>query len=212
VVEESETRVVEAAAEAVSEVDSAQQIESARSGLERRLNDGREIKKDLKVSQLRRGDQLFKTEDLIVVIRRTGAGRNAYWLKGQLDLEQQAIRRIQSGKYEVMRRVQGEDPVEPEAVPEPEETVAVAANQEEALDERSEMEALYNQGNPVESGISVAGLRAGDVLYVGETTKMVVRRERVSLKRYWLEGELELSRSELEKVGNNKYRVKRVIR
>ena len=108
-------------------------------GLERRLNNGREIKRTLKVSQLRRGDQLFITGEYIAMVRRSKAGRFTYWLNGQLDLEQSAIHRIQNGKYEVLQRVVGQDGGLVEApAPALAESV-VAVDLDEAMDERSEM-------------------------------------------------------------------------
>jgi hypothetical protein len=95
---------------------------------------------------------------------------------------------------------------------EAEEAEDAVADVDSYPDERTEMEARYNGGDPVERSVSVGRLRLDDILYVGDDLILVVRRERVGLKRYWLEGDLDLDREELEKQGNSRYRVRRVIR
>jgi len=179
-----------------------------RRSLERRLNDGRSIDKTLSAQQLRRGDRLFRTGDWIAVVRASRVGRNFYWLEGDVDLAgDDAIRELSGGKYEVLRRPRviaatqdDEGPDEPQAIVEAD------------LDERTEMEARYNGGDPVESVLPISRLRRDDVLYVGESLVMVLRRDRVSLKRYWLDGEIDLAREEIEQQGSSKYRVRRPIR
>lgn len=187
---------------------------AARASLSERLNNGQEIYKTLSVSQLRRGDQLFVTDGIIAVVRRSRVGRNAYWLDGNLNLDREEIRRERAGKYEVLRRVDEEDAVSEQADPATEERVEVAADDSASDDEseRTEMEARYNEGRPIESSVSVAGLLPDDRLYVGDNLIVVIRRDKISLKRFWLEGEIDLSADELERVGNRRYRVQRVIR
>ena len=188
---------------------------AARASLSERLNNGQEIYKTLSVSQLRRGDQLFVTDGIIAVVRRSRVGRNAYWLDGNLNLDREEIRRERAGKYEVLRRVDEEDDVVSEqADTATEERVEIAADDSASDDEseRTEMEARYNEGRPIESTVSVAGLLPDDRLYVGDSLIVVIRRDKISLKRYWLDGEIDLSADELERVGNRRYRVQRVIR
>jgi hypothetical protein len=74
------------------------------------------------------------------------------------------------------------------------------------------MEVRYNLGRPIESTVSPAGLLVNDVLYRGDTLTVVVRRDKISLKRYWLTGELDFAREELEQAGANKFRVRRAVR
>ena len=191
-------------------------IAAARESLESRLNRGREIDKELRPDQLRPGDQLFRTDGVVAVVRRSSLRNNAYWLEGDLDLEREEIRLIQPGKYELTRLldldddgVASVDDDEPEVeAPAQVETVALNDN----LEERTRMEALYNGGRPIEQAVSSNRLVKDDMLYVGDGLIVVVRRTRVRLERFWLEGEIDLGRDELIQQGNRKFRVKRDIR
>ncbi len=188
--------------------ESAGDMETARASLEERINNGRPINKGLSIAQLRRGDQLFKTGPAIAVVRGSRVGRNAYWLEGDIDLEDEKISKVRAGKYEVQGRLSVVEEDSDEESGSSDESVV----EESFPDERSEMEARYNDGRPIESTVSVEGLRVNDMIYVGDNLRVVIRRDKVSLKRYWLDGDLDMSREELEQRGNRKYRVARVIR
>ena len=184
----------------------------ARASLEQRLNAGRPISKSLSMAQLRRGDQVFTTGDAVAVVRSTRVGRNVYWLDGSFDADDEDVKLIRAGKYEITGRVDRPTseapadelvPASPAAV----EVAEVAADTSDA--ERSEMEARYNEGRPIESTITPQELTTDDILYVGDELIVVVRRDRVSLKRYWLSGEIDLTADELEQRGSRKYRVRR---
>ncbi|MEM9304177.1 MAG: hypothetical protein AAGE01_18830, partial [Pseudomonadota bacterium] len=152
-----------------------------------------------------------------------------FWLDGEIALDDPGLRRESAGKYNVVDDLTDlstpETAAAPtEAVPAPESDASPAARRptgkeamatieaEAVAEERAEMEARYNLGRPIESTVSPAGLLTNDVLYRGGELTVVVRRDRVGLKRYWLVGELDFAREELEQTGSRKYRVRRVIR
>lgn len=196
-----------------TEDDTGFTTEQARDSLERRLNSGRTINNSLRPDQLRPGDQLFRTGGVIAVVRRSQLRNSAYWLDGEVDLERDEIRFLQPGKYEVRRLLDDEEDTEVAVVTEeaPEELVETAQFTDN-LEERTRMEQLYNGGNPIEQSVSTNRLLKDDMLYVGDSLIVVVRRTRVRLERYWLEGEIDLSMEELSKQGNRKYRVSRDVR
>ncbi|GJM08190.1 MAG: hypothetical protein DHS20C11_04660 [Lysobacteraceae bacterium] len=216
VVEQDTEVVASQPADTVSdeiEDDTGFTTDQARDSLERRLNSGRTINNSLRPDQLRPGDQLFRTGGVIAVVRRSQLRNSAYWLDGEVDLERDEIRFLQPGKYEVRRLLDDEEDTEVAVVTEeaPEELVETAQFTDN-LEERTRMEQLYNGGNPIEQSVSTNRLLKDDMLYVGDSLIVVVRRTRVRLERYWLEGEIDLSMEELSKQGNRKYRVSRDVR
>jgi hypothetical protein len=184
-----------------------------RASLERRLTSGDSIEKTLTVDQLRRDDQLFKTGDLVVVVRSSRIGRNLYWLEGEFELEDNPdVRKIQPGKYLMKRRPRAAKAESDETVADAGPVPGVDIESDQVVDVRTEMEARYNGGRPVDNSLSISNLRVDDILYVGDGLIMILRRDHTHLRRYWLDEELDLSREELEMQGSNKYRVRKQIR
>jgi len=192
---------------------------AARTSLERRLNNGRSIDRDIAVDEIRQGDVLFVTDGVMALVRRGGARQRVYWVNGSVDLESDALNREQAGKYSVLStlNIAGEDAegatVTEVIADEPEEViveveVAVPANQTE----RARMEALYNDGKIIDEGLSIAGLLPDDTLYVGNGEIMVFRQGRLRARKFWLEEPIDLELEELYNIGTRKYLVKRLIR
>ncbi|MEM9532911.1 MAG: hypothetical protein AAGA23_18465 [Pseudomonadota bacterium] len=177
--------------------------ETPQESLQRRLNRGREITRSLTAAELKPRDLLFVTDGVVAVVRPAGTRNRAYWLTDEIDLARPELSRERAGRYRVDRRLElaagdAESPAE--------KTAAVDE------DEKSRMERLYNNGRAVNRSLSIAALRPDDVLYVGNGMILVARRVQVNLKRYWLDGDLDLTLPELEKTGSRKYRVIRQIR
>lgn len=189
---------------------------AARASLERRLNNGRSIDRDIAVDEIRQGDVLFVTDGVIALVRRGGARQRVYWVDGAVDLESDALNLEQAGKYTVLSTLNiADEQAEQAAIndaqaqtPEAPQAVAPPANQSE----RARMEALYNDGKTIDEGLSIAGLLPDDTLYVGEGEIMVFRQGRLRAQKFWLEEPIDLELEELVNVGTRKYRVQRVIR
>lgn len=73
--------------------------------LEQTYNNGRNIRDLLSPTQLVAGDVLYASGDAVVIARREGRNLSRYWLDGQLDLRQSAIRADGEGKYRVVGNV-----------------------------------------------------------------------------------------------------------
>lgn len=72
---------------------------------------------------------------------------------------------------------------------------------------RTSLEKLYNDGKRIKEVVTPDRLVTGDVIYLGNGAAVVVRRDRPTLLRFWLEGSLDLGQSALEAEGRNKVRV-----
>lgn len=90
----------------------------------------------------------------------------------------------------------------------------VAQPQPEAVDPdaiRAGFEQSLNGGRSADGTLTVAKLQSGDTLHVNGPVKAVTRREGRRLALYWLEGDLDLRRSELKVLAPNQYQVVSLI-
>ena len=72
---------------------------------------------------------------------------------------------------------------------------------------RQRMEQSLNNGREAEGPLSPGGLQSGDFIFVDGPVRAVVRRESLRPRMFWLEGELDLRRTELKELGPNRYQV-----
>lgn len=79
-------------------------------------------------------------------------------------------------------------------------------------DARSRLEKALNDGRAAAGSLAVAKLQSGDTLYVDGDQVAVVRREAGKPVMYWLEGALDLRRTELKETAPNRYQVLGEIR
>ena len=77
---------------------------------------------------------------------------------------------------------------------------------------QKKLEQSLNSGREAEGPVSVAGLQAGDFIFVDGPVRAVVRRESLRPRMFWLEGELDLRRTELKELGANRYQVIEPVR
>lgn len=75
---------------------------AVRAQLEKLYNDGRSIGETLAKSGLRNGDTIYTGEGAAVVVRRDGTFRLRYWLEGQIDLGQAALKALGGNAYQVV--------------------------------------------------------------------------------------------------------------
>ena len=69
------------------------------------------------------------------------------------------------------------------------------------------MEESLNNGRAAEGPLSVSGLQPGDFIFVDGPVRAVVRRESLRPRMFWLDGDLDLRRTELKELGANRYQV-----
>lgn len=81
------------------------EVAAERERFERLYNEGRTIGSSLEPGQLERGDLVFTGAHHSVVVRR-GISTRAYWLKGELRLDQSGIEHAERNKYLVVGNVQ----------------------------------------------------------------------------------------------------------
>lgn len=77
---------------------------------------------------------------------------------------------------------------------------------------RGRFEQSLNKGRAAQGTLAVAALQSGDAIYVDEPVRAIVRREGIRPTLYWLDGDLDLRRTELKVVAPNRYQVMTVIR
>ncbi|HEX7111363.1 MAG TPA: hypothetical protein VF216_02885 [Mizugakiibacter sp.] len=75
---------------------------AARAQLEKLYNEGRSIGQTLAKSGLRNGDTIYTGDGAAVVVRRDGTFRLRYWLEGQIDLGQAALKALGGNAYQVV--------------------------------------------------------------------------------------------------------------
>ncbi len=106
-------------------------------------------------------------------------------------------------------------PVEPVApaiapiavAPTPAPTAAASAPVDQTASIRKQLEKSLNDGSPADGTLQVAQLDIGDQIYVDDSVRAVVRRKGAR-QLYWLEGELNLLRTELAPLSKSSYEVK----
>jgi hypothetical protein len=74
------------------------------------------------------------------------------------------------------------------------------------------LEQSLNGGRSAEGVLPVAALESGDAIYVDGPVRAVVRREGLRPTLYWLDGDLDLRRSELKPLASDRYQVVSTIR
>lgn len=73
-------------------------------------------------------------------------------------------------------------------------------------------EESLNGGRAAEGPLSVSNLQNGDTIFVDGAVRAVVRRESLRPRMFWLDGDLDLRRTELKDLGGNRYQVIEPIR
>ncbi len=74
------------------------------------------------------------------------------------------------------------------------------------------LEQSLKGGRAADGTLSVANLQAGDTLYVDGPVRAATRRENGRISLYWVDGDLDLRRSELRVVAPDRYQVVTAIR
>jgi hypothetical protein len=74
------------------------------------------------------------------------------------------------------------------------------------------LEQSLNAGRSAQGQLAVASLQPNDTIYVDGPVRAVVRREALKPVLYWLDGDLDLRRTELKEVATDRYQVVSAIR
>lgn len=101
-------------------------------------------------------------------------------------------------------------PVAAPAAASTEPVAAPKAGDEDAI--RSRFEQSLNGGRSAYGSLEVAKLESGDTIHVDGPVRAVTRREGRRLALYWLEGDLDLRRTELRPLASGRYQVIGAIR
>jgi len=96
--------------------------------------------------------------------------------------------------------------------PAPAATAAPAAAAADVAKIQKRLEESLNSGRAAEGPVSVSGLQSGDTIFVDGPVRAVVRRESLRPRMFWLDGDLDLRRTELKDLGGNRYQVLEPVR
>lgn len=77
---------------------------------------------------------------------------------------------------------------------------------------RERLEKAINEGHSARGDLTVGRLQSGDTIYVDGDVRAVIRREGNRPTMYWLDGDLDLRRTELKVLAPNRYQVLSEIR
>jgi len=100
----------------------------------------------------------------------------------------------------------------PAAKPAPAATATAAPAAADVAKIQKRLEESLNSGRAAEGPVSVSGLQSGDTIFVDGPVRAVVRRESLRPRMFWLDGDLDLRRTELKDLGGNRYQVLEPVR
>ncbi len=100
--EETKVEVVET--NSSSDDDTA--IAKLRANIEEKLNNGKEIKNEILIKNLRSNDLLYIIGDLVLVTRKNKAtsGLKKYWLTEEIDVENESLEKEANNRYKLLRK------------------------------------------------------------------------------------------------------------
>ena len=193
-----------AAEKAAAEKAAADALAAKRANMEKNLNEGKPAAGTLQVTQLLKDDVVYVDDSVRGVVRRIGGHPQFSWLEGDLNLERIELMPNGAGRYNVVADIH--DTANPTL-----RTHAgghlVANVPAPGSAERNSLQGQYAEGRDVTETLHPADLKAGDAIYTGQGAALVVRRAGTGLLRFWLEGDLNLGQSGLQKQGGNAYKV-----
>ncbi|MGV6851561.1 MAG: hypothetical protein ACWA5R_05185 [bacterium] len=72
---------------------------------EKKFNKGREITRSLSFNELKRNDVIYYDSEYSVVVRRISNRIHAFWLKGEIDLNNKGLFKLGSNRYRVQNQI-----------------------------------------------------------------------------------------------------------
>lgn len=192
-------------AKAKAEKDAADKLAAQKKAMLQNLNGGREADGTITAGQLQKDDQLFVDGQFRGVVRRGGARSQFFWLDGDLNLDRVELFPLGDNHFKVNDPIRENAPVvlRTKSVS---GRIATAVPSADSAD-RKALQQQYAEGKTVTETIKPADLRSGDLVYLGKTSALVSRLVGPTYLRFWLEGDLDLGQSGLQKQSANAYRV-----
>ncbi len=169
-----------------------------RQRFEQNLHGGKPAKGELDQTLLQKGDIIYIDGDVRAVVRRDSLGTTLFWLTGELNLLRAELKPLAENRYEVVYKITGSSNVSLRGTA-GEAQIFTAAVPADGNAERADMEKSYAEGRPVGRTLRIDQLTQGDMVYLGKTSAMIVRRDGGQLARYWLEGPLNTNQVGLQK-------------
>jgi hypothetical protein len=193
------------AAKAAAAKAEGDRIAAIKQGMEKNLNEGRPADGTMAVAQLEKDDVVFVNGEVRSVVRRAGAHTQLYWLEGELNLDRIELLPTGDNRYKVR------EPIRNVANPtsRAHEAVQHFAANVPAPDsvERKSLQQQYADGKDVVGTLHPSDLRQGDTVYTGKGAALVTRRAGLGLLKYWLDGDLNLGQTGINKQAGDAYRV-----
>ena len=182
---------------------------AARQRLEQSLNEGRPAGGDLDALQLRKSDVVYIEGDVRAVVRRDRLKTQLYWLTGELNVKRAELKPVGENRYEVVDDIKSNSNISLRNDVTGGSQIFTGKVPGEGDAEREEMQKSYGEGRPITRSARADQLRQGDIVYLGKSAAIIVRRDGTTLVRYWLEGALNLNQRgvQKEKESASKYRV-----
>jgi hypothetical protein len=165
---------------------------------EQNLHGGKPAKGELDQTLLQKGDIIYIDGDVRAVVRRDSLGTTLFWLTGELNLLRAELKPLAENRYEVVYKITSSSNVSLRGTA-GEAQIFTAAVPADGDAERADMEKSYAEGRPVGRSLRIDQLTQGDMIYLGKTSAMIVRRDGGQLARYWLEGALNTNQVGLQK-------------
>ena len=193
------------AAKAAAVKAEADRIAAIKQGMEKNLNEGRAADGTMAVAQLEKDDSIFVNGDIRAVVRRAGAHTQMYWLTGELNLERTELLPNGDNRYKVTEPIRNVANPTLRVKEANQHLIANVPPPESA--ERKSLQQQYAEGKEVTGTLHPGDLRQGDTVYTGKGAALVARRSGLDLLRYWLDGELNLGQTGINKQSGNAYRI-----
>ncbi|MEO8671759.1 MAG: hypothetical protein ABI411_10630 [Tahibacter sp.] len=180
---------------------------AARKRLEQSLNEGKPAEGEIASAQLEKGDLIYVDGTVRGVVHRERLRSRLFWLSDDLNLQRAELKSLSGNRYEVVDQISasGDVSLRGEAVGGPK--MFAAKVPDDGAAERAEMEKAYSEGRSIVRNLRPDQLKNGDLLYIGKTAAVIVRRDGTNLVRYWLDGTMDINQHGLQKDGASKYRV-----
>ncbi len=200
----AEVAKAEAAKAAVAKAE-ANRIAAIKQGMEKNLNEGRVADGTIAVAQLAKDDSLFVNGDIRGVVRRSGAHTQLFWLEGDLNLDRTELLPNGDNRYKIIEPIRNVPNPTLRAHEANQHFVATVPAPESA--ERKSLQQQFADGKDVTGSLHPGDLRQGDTVYIGKSAAVVTRRVGLDLLRYWLDGDLNLGQTGINKQSGSVYRI-----
>lgn len=187
-----------AAAKAAAEKAAADRIAAIKQRMQKNLNDGKPAEGEIGVNQLQKDDLVVVDGEIRGVARREGVRTHLFWLSGELNLDRVELQPLGDNRYKMNDSLRANVVLRTQQKAQSFVAKVPAANSTQ----RNTLQRQYAEGKEVAQTLHVADLQTGDTIYVGDGAALVTRRVGNEIMRYWLDGEINLGQTGLQRQGN----------